>query len=209
MKNKKDRIFVIKSINYSEADKIITVFGRNRGKFTMIAKGVRKMNSKNRGNIQTFSVADISYFEGNGMPLLLETAQVATLDYTDIDSNSAQRVLQMLNKLTVDDVPNEKVFDALESIVLRGLTIENVNKLRTVFLLVEGILGDLSMCHICLSQDNLYIDKHNLESICENCILNGNLNRERYILGNKEIYSNKEYTVILDKYIKKAIEETT
>jgi DNA repair protein RecO (recombination protein O) len=209
MRNKRDRIFVIKSINYSEADKIITVFGRERGKFTLLAKGVRKLTSKNRGNIQTFSVADISYYEGSGMPLLLETSQVATLDYSNIDTNNAQRVLQMLNRLTVDDAPNEKVFDALESIVLKGLTIEYVNKFRTIFLLVEGILSDLSICHICLSNEKLMVDKHNLESICESCILNGNLNRDRFIPANKDIYSNIEYTLVLDKYIKKVIEETT
>ncbi len=34
----RDIVTVIKSINYSEADKILTVFGKERGKFTLFAR---------------------------------------------------------------------------------------------------------------------------------------------------------------------------
>ena len=44
----RDIVTVIKSVNYSEADKILTVFGRELGKFTLFAKSMRKINSKNR-----------------------------------------------------------------------------------------------------------------------------------------------------------------
>jgi len=37
----RDTVTVIKSINYSEADKILTVFGREFGKFSLFAKGIR------------------------------------------------------------------------------------------------------------------------------------------------------------------------
>ena len=41
----KDIVTVIKSVNYSEADKVLTIFGREYGKFAVFAKGIRKINS--------------------------------------------------------------------------------------------------------------------------------------------------------------------
>lgn len=209
MRNKKDRIFVIKSTNYSEADKIVTVYGRVRGKFALLAKGIRKLTSKNRGNIQTFSVADISYYEATGMPLLIETEQVVVADYKELVTLNAQRVLTPLNKILGEEFPNEKIFDALENIVKRGTDEELVNKFRTIFLLQEGLLGELNVCNNCGSKTKLFIDKYSLEPLCENCIQNGNFNRERFLPADSSLYKEKDYTIALDRYIKKIIEETT
>lgn len=209
MRNKKDRIFVIKSTNYSEADKIIQVFGRNRGRFSLLAKGIRKIVSKNRGNIQTFTISDISYYESSGIPLLLESEQVAAVDYQKIETQNARRVLELIHKLMVDESPNEKVFDSLEIIVREGSNEEMVNKFRTIFLVQEGMLGNLSMCSLCGSSTDISIDKNSLEPYCAECISNTKLNSSRFLKGNKEIYKNSDYTISLDKYIKKIIEQTT
>lgn len=206
MRNNRDRIFIIKSINYSEADKIITVFGQKRGKFSILAKGVRKINSKNRGNIQTFSIADISYYQGSGMPILLESSQVFSVDYESINTDNIHRILVLLNKLTAEDVPNEKIFDSLEAIVNRSGDIESVNKFRTLFLLYEGLLGDMGVCSICQNTQDLYIN-NSLITICKDCIKKGNLDNRNFLKGDKEIYSNNKYTNLLDNYIKRIIEE--
>ena len=63
----KDTVIVLKSVNYSEADKVLTVLGKYTGKFSLFAKGIRKINSKNRGNMQTLSISDISFYEGRGL----------------------------------------------------------------------------------------------------------------------------------------------
>ncbi|MDD4382409.1 MAG: DNA repair protein RecO, partial [Candidatus Dojkabacteria bacterium] len=76
----KDIVTIIKSINYSEADKILTVFGREYGKFSLFAKGIRKINSKNRGNMQTLCTSNIAFYQGKGMPVLTESQLVRTLD---------------------------------------------------------------------------------------------------------------------------------
>lgn len=208
MRNRRDRVFIIKSINFSEADKIITVFGRERGKFNILAKGVRKLTSKNRGNIQTFSISDISYYQAEGLPLLLETEQVAVVDYKAIQPKNAQRILVILNKLLPEDYPNTKVFDSLEVIVKGNASVELINKFRTIFLIQEGLISDLSVCSSCLSADEIYLDKYTLEPLCKNCILNGNLNKEKYLKTCGDLYKETEYTNAIDRYISKVIEET-
>ena len=101
----RDTVIVLKSINYSEADRVLTVFGKYTGKFTLFAKGIRKINSKNRGNIQTLNVCDISFYEGKGLPLLTESQLIYSPD-TDILKNRIEdikRVLDILGKILFID----------------------------------------------------------------------------------------------------------
>ena len=94
----KDIVTVIKSVNYSEADKVLTVFGREYGKFAVFAKGIRKINSKNRGNMQTLCTSEISFYEGKGMPVLTESASVSSLNFDKLNVENIRRVSFMLNK---------------------------------------------------------------------------------------------------------------
>ncbi|HRY22702.1 MAG TPA: DNA repair protein RecO, partial [Candidatus Dojkabacteria bacterium] len=94
----KDLVTVIKSVNYSEADKILTVFGKHSGKFTLFARSIRKINSKNRGNMQTLSTSEISFYEGRGMPLLTESQLVRSVDTEHLNVENIRRILFMLNK---------------------------------------------------------------------------------------------------------------
>src|SRR5690606_11974084 len=99
MRTYRDTVFVLKSLDYSETDKILTVFGLEAGKFSLIAKGIRKISSKNRGNMQTLSLSAISYYKGQGMGVLMETQNLAYIDFLSEDMEDLQRVLLLLNKL--------------------------------------------------------------------------------------------------------------
>jgi DNA repair protein RecO (recombination protein O) len=72
----KDEVVVIKSVNFKEADKILFVYGKNFGKFPLVAKGIRKIESMNRGNMQTLSVSNISFYKNQGMAVLTESSNV-------------------------------------------------------------------------------------------------------------------------------------
>ena len=109
----RDIVTVIKSVNYSEADKILTVFGRERGKFTLFAKGIRKINSKNRGNMQTLCTSSISFFEGKGMPLLTESQLECTLDIEHLHVQNVRRILFLLNKFIIEGEQYPPLFDSL------------------------------------------------------------------------------------------------
>ena len=97
----KDTVTVIKSVNYSEADKILTVFGKHVGKFAVFARGIRKINSKNRGNMQTLSTSKIEFYEGKGLPLLTESQLVLSCYPKDLKDNmhKIERVLVLFNNI--------------------------------------------------------------------------------------------------------------
>jgi DNA repair protein RecO (recombination protein O) len=55
---------ILKRINFSEADRILTVLTSDYGQVSMLAKGVRKSKSKLAGGLEIFSVSDINYIDG-------------------------------------------------------------------------------------------------------------------------------------------------
>ena len=199
----KDTVTVIKSINYSEADKILTVFGRQLGKFTLFARSIRKINSKNRGNMQTLCTSKISFYEGKGMPFLTESEFVNNLNTDNLNVENVRRILFMLNKFLQEYDPYPKLFDALQTVITNDLDTRSVNKLRIKFLKEMGFLNDFSSCINCGSKKELkYIDEKNFALLCKNCYSKGNSKP----LG-KDPYTSTVLTQILDKYIKKVVEE--
>lgn len=202
MRTYKDTVVVIKSLDYSETDKILTVFGQRIGKFSMLAKGIRKISSKNRGNMQTLSMSKISFYKGQGMPLLMESEGIEFVDFGSEDMKNLERVLILLNKLLAEESPNKKVFSALKKIITDGLHIENVNKFRVLFLIEEGILPDMHGCESCGSNSDLnYIDLKSFALICKNCYSKRE-NGKSVVKLNPKIYAERQFTTALDLYIR-------
>ncbi len=202
MRTYRDTVFVLKSLDYSETDKILTVFGLEGGKFSLIAKGIRKISSKNRGNMQTLSLSAISYYKGQGMPVLMETQNIAYIDFLNEDMEDLQRVLLVLNKLLAEGEPNEKIFKALESIVRKGIDTENVNKFRVLFLNQEGFLATGNECSLCGREEDLnYIDSTTFELICESCYSKKDIKPQVVLPINESLYQSKKLTAALDLYI--------
>jgi len=199
----KDIVTVIKSVNYSEADKILTVFGRNLGKFTLFARSIRKINSKNRGNMQTLCTSKVSFYEGKGMPLLTESEFVSDLNTDNLNVENVRRVLFMLNKFLQEYDPYPNLFDSLQTVIVNDIDTESMNKLRIKFLKQMGFLNDFSSCIKCGSKKDLkYIDDKNFALLCKNCYSK----RNSKPLG-PDPYNSAVLTEILDKYIKKVVEE--
>ena len=199
----RDTVTVIKSINYSEADKILTVFGREFGKFSLFAKGIRKINSKNRGNMQTLCTSDIAFYQGKGMPVLTESVLIRSLDMDKLQVKNIERVLFILNKFLQEYDPYPSIFDGLQSLLKRDGDLEATNKLRIKILKDMGFLSDFSSCLLCGGKDDLkYLDTTSFALVCKNCYSKGNGKP----LGGSP-YSSKILTDSLDRYVRRIVEE--
>lgn len=205
---KKDRVVVLKSINYSEADKILTVFGRNKGRFTLLCKGIRKIVSKNRGNMQTLSISDVTFYEGRGMSILCESSFVNSSEYEKYDYSEIKELLYLLNKVLVEDQPEPRIFFLLERLFDQGFNPGNVNRFRLKCLQELGFLPDLKRCSICGGEDQLeYFETRTFSMICEKCY------REKALIKSKSVfhvskvkYSSKIMSEAIDRFIKAVIE---
>lgn len=73
MKIYQDEGIILKRFNYSEADRILTVFTKNHGKLTAIAKGVRKPLSKRSGLLEQFNRVRLGLVKGKTFEIVTET----------------------------------------------------------------------------------------------------------------------------------------
>jgi len=57
---------IIGSMRYREADRIVNLYTRDRGRLGAIAKGVRRLKSKTGGRLEPFSLVRASFHSGRG-----------------------------------------------------------------------------------------------------------------------------------------------
>lgn len=116
---------IIKRTNYSEADRIITLFTRELGKMSVIAKGVRKPASKRKGHIELFNHIQAQIVPTANLHIL---TNVQALEYfADIPAkfpsvpdafariNAAYHLTEIVDKLLPEHQPSPLVFDWLRN----------------------------------------------------------------------------------------------
>lgn len=72
------KAIVVHRTNYGEADRILNVITPDHGVLSVIAKGARREKSKLAGNIELFTLSDITIHEGRGNMGTLTGARVDT-----------------------------------------------------------------------------------------------------------------------------------
>ncbi len=202
MRTHRDQVIVLKSRNYSEADKILNVFGKEFGKFSLLAKGMRRMASKNRGNMQTLSIADVSFYKAQGIPLLLESKSVVIPDFTTLDINNSSRVLTLIHKLIPEDQKYPRVYTALKKAIKDGLSDELTSRFRLLFLIEEGLIDNMQVCNTCgNSEGNKYLQLSSFVLVCENCYSNKKWSSSDIVNVQEGLYMNPKFIKALDHYI--------
>ncbi len=214
-RSKKDTVVIIKSINYSEADKIVTVIGKKYGKYTLIAKGVRKITSRNRASIQTLTISDISFFQKNGdvgsnLGLLKEanTHRHIITDYNQL--KYVKPILFLLNKLLPEADSNEDIFTLIESLKFGSDEKANL-KMTNLFILKAlaqlGFIASIESCNLCdekFDKENpAYIDKSNVLFICQHCYENNPIYSKSTKIAKLSGLGLESFSQILDNFIQK------
>jgi len=69
---------VLKTIDYQEADRILTVFTKDRGKISALAKGVRRPESRKGGNVDQLNYVLISLAEGRDLHIVTEVEALSS-----------------------------------------------------------------------------------------------------------------------------------
>ncbi|GAB4159920.1 MAG: hypothetical protein Fur003_3610 [Candidatus Dojkabacteria bacterium] len=201
-----DQVVVIKSVNYGEADKILTVYGHLGGKFALIAKGLRKIESKSRGNMQTLSLSRISYFEGQTMGILRESELIATPDINKIEIKNAERVLLVMNKLLPEAERDDAIFEKFSGLIKGEFSLERVNRFRMLLLRELGYLPDMNVCVLTGSTEGLkYFDPALLGLVSTTAVEAGVAGSERAIQLSEVGYASTIMTNSLDNYIRTLI----
>lgn len=106
--------------NYSEADRILVIFSKNYGKISLIAKGVRKLNSRKRGHLEVFSHIKFAAAKGKNLDILTEAEIVDSFSKVRSELKKvavAYYILEVVGRVTREDEKN----DILYSNILKNL----------------------------------------------------------------------------------------
>lgn len=108
---------VLKRTNFAEADRIVTVFSKHYGKIVCLAKGIRKMCSRKRGNLEIFNQVILFVVSGKGLDIITETELLNSFSVwrkslTKIAT--AYEICEMVDKLTVEGNEQEEVYCLLK-----------------------------------------------------------------------------------------------
>lgn len=107
---------VLKRRDMGEADRLLTVFTRDRGKLTLLAKGVRRQASRKAGHIEPFTCTDLLIAKGKSLDLITQAETVAAHRLLREDlwrSSWAYYVAELVDAFTQEADPNALLFDLL------------------------------------------------------------------------------------------------
>lgn len=170
---------VIRQTKYSEADKILTIFTKEKGKIQAIAKGARRPKNHLMGSTEIFCYSEFLMYNGKSL-YNINQGQIIDAFYSlreDIYKLSyATFILELIDSSVLEEEPNDLLFELLVK-TLKTLSDmkDNFNKLLLAFQIkyisFVGFRPQLSECVSCGSEINNNVRFDILEGgvVCEKC----------------------------------------
>lgn len=100
---------VIKRQKYGEADLMVTLFTREVGKLTVLAKGVRKQPSKRAASVEIGTHLEAYLIKGKGMEILTQTVIVNSFAPLKQDLVSLTQLYQLFEVLDILTRENQEL----------------------------------------------------------------------------------------------------
>jgi DNA repair protein RecO (recombination protein O) len=157
MKRYNTQAFVLKNIKYKDADKIFTLFSKEMGKISAVARGVRKISSRRAGNLDTLNLVSISIREN--LNAFNDIEEVKTLEsYKDLKKDlkkslKAYYLIELIHKSIEEGEQNEDLFNLLQkSLKIMQKTADPdfvVNYFEMHFMNLLGYKMTLDKCRVC------------------------------------------------------------
>ncbi|PTL40542.1 DNA repair protein RecO [Alkalicoccus saliphilus] len=153
---------VLRTTDYGENHKIITIYSRENGKTALMARGAKKTKSKFASASQLFVHGVFIYHQSRGMGSLNQADIVDSFRYIRSDlmkTAYASYAVELLDKLTEDKQPAAPLFDLLLQIFSRMNEEDDPEILIRIFetkmLYVSGAAPVLNACVNCGNMDEI------------------------------------------------------
>ncbi len=108
---------VLRTIRYGEADTVLTLYTRDEGRVSAIAKGTRKSTSKLGGRLQPSVLVHLGLHRGRGDMCTIRHAQVldahAGLWMEGYRLRASSSILEAAVRVLIEEEPNEGAFNLL------------------------------------------------------------------------------------------------
>ncbi|NLM42132.1 MAG: DNA repair protein RecO [Firmicutes bacterium] len=167
---------VLRVRNLGEADRIVTLFSREKGKLNAVARGARRIRNRLLSPTQVFTHGQYLVFPGQGLHNLSQAEIVHSWQGLRDDLEKfayASYITELLDALTVEEDPSEQVFSLLASTL--ALADQGRLKLAARAFEVRLVreLGYEPELYVCLScreplEDNLFFTEQG-GMLCQKC----------------------------------------
>jgi DNA repair protein RecO (recombination protein O) len=113
------RGFVIKKSDRGEADQVFTVFSKDFGKIEIVGKGIRRIKSKLRPNIDIFSLCQTEFIQGRAHKTLTDDKTIE--GFSEIKKNLekakiALRISDSLDNFIIGQEKDLKIWELLREV---------------------------------------------------------------------------------------------
>ncbi len=109
---------VLRSKDYKEDDKIISIYTLKKGKMRALVKGVKKNTSKLRSAVQTFCVTDLTFALSKGIPVVINGENSRVFDRLKDDylrMSYASMLCEFVDKIMPENETDEEVYKILKA----------------------------------------------------------------------------------------------
>ena len=109
-----DEAVVLARRSFGEADRILSLYSKHHGRLSLIAKGVRKPQSKKRGSLEVFSYIKFAAAKGRSLDIITE---VETIDsFAQVRKNLwkvtvAYFFMEVIGRTTREAEKHQELFD--------------------------------------------------------------------------------------------------
>ena len=172
---------ILKRVDFGEADRLITIFTKNKGKIVSLAKGIRRIESRRAGNVELLNKAKLFFAQSKSLPILTEAESLKTYKNIKKDLKKvgyAYYLTELVDEFFHDSQENYKTFDLLSEALDNLDQINNAraeNIVRAFELKILSLAGYRPQIHTCIKCNKPLEPEGNLFSadlggvLCESC----------------------------------------
>lgn len=177
------RGFVLKKENLREADQLFTVYTKDFGKLKILARAIRKIKSKLKGNFRSLCLSEIEFIQGKTYKTLTDALLIQNFSELKKDLKRL-RILYKTSEVTDDLIggqePDKKIWQLLLDVLEKLDNLQfTISDLRLIYyywlwnlLSILGYRPELYNCSLCqkkLEPEKLYFSPKEGGVICDNC----------------------------------------
>ncbi|MBM7701488.1 DNA repair protein RecO [Metabacillus iocasae] len=160
---KKCEGIVIRTNDYGESNKIVTIYSRELGKVGMMARGAKKPSSRLSATTQLFTYGHFFVQAGSGMGTLHQGEVISSMRSIREDifcTAYASYIVELTDKVTENNKPNPFLFEFLYqtlSYMNEGYDLDVLTYIYEMKMLnVLGLYPSLNECVFCQSKDGVF-----------------------------------------------------
>lgn len=157
---------ILKKRSVGEADRLLTVFTKQKGKIRVLAKGVRRITSRRAGHLEVFSRVMLTIHTHRSWELVSEAQALTRGALFELDVSGvgyAYCMCELVDQLLADRQEHEDVYMLLQQGLENMTRVRKMNEWREImFSFVHKLLWILGF----LAHDN-YLDEDHIQPYIE------------------------------------------